>query len=155
MQAPDAPVSATPHENQTVVAYVETTSTGFEDVFALVAGLGAGKLYYLAVQAVNPGGGGDGARITVRPFGATGGPEGVQVMIASSKAILLTWRPPLHLPLCPPLRPPLCPPLRPPLRTQLVEATAQSAVSVQRHAAVLAGGTQGIRAISAHTLNKA
>jgi hypothetical protein len=99
MQAPDAPVSATPHENQTVVAYVETTSTGFEDVFALVAGLGAGKLYYLAVQAVNPGGGGDGARITVRPFGATGGPEGVQVMIASSKAILLTWRPPLHLPL--------------------------------------------------------
>ena len=97
MSTPHVPVSATPNENQTVVASVPTTSLGFEQVFAYVAGLEIGQVYYLAVQAVNPGGGGGAARITVRPFGPASGPEKVQVTMANSKATLVTWKAPLNL----------------------------------------------------------
>ncbi len=95
IQAPDAPVSATPHANQTIVAHVESWS--FQDVFAFVPGLQTGRLYYFAVQAVNPGGGGAAARIAVRPFAAAPGPDGVQVIMVNTRAAFITWRPPLHL----------------------------------------------------------
>lgn len=99
MQSPDAlaPVPVTPHANETIVAHAD--SGGLQDgtVFASVAGLESGRLYYFAVQAMNPGGGGVAARITVRPFGAVPGPDGVQVMFKNTKAAFITWRPPLNL----------------------------------------------------------
>ena len=97
MQAFDAPVSATPHANQTMVAHVDSWSLSFQDVFVFIPGLKTGLLYYFAVQAVNPGGGGAAARIAVRPFAAAPGPDGVQVRMVNTKAAFITWRPPLHL----------------------------------------------------------
>jgi len=97
LPAPESQIGTIPTDEHSVLAEVSTHSTGFEHVFAYVHGLQEGQSYHLAVQAVNPGGGGAPARLTVRPFGKATGPEGFAVRMASSTATSLSWRPPADL----------------------------------------------------------
>jgi len=93
----DSLVSSLPLANQTVVASVDTSDLGLADVFVYVTGLQVGQIYFFAVQAVNPGGGGADMRITVRPFGPSSGPEGLQARMANSNSALLIWKAPINL----------------------------------------------------------
>jgi len=97
LPATDSHIGTTPTDAHRVLAEVSTISMGFEHVFASVHSLHEGQSYHLAVQAVNPGGGGAPARITVRPFGKASGPEGFAVRMASSTATRLSWSPPADL----------------------------------------------------------
>ena len=97
LMAPDSHIGVLPTVDHVVVAQVSTTNMGFEEVFATVYGLQSGEPYHLAVQAINPGGGGTPARITVRPFGKSTGPEGFTAQMASSTAVVLSWRAPTDL----------------------------------------------------------
>ena len=89
--APDTPVRVTPHTNQTLQTTVALLSvTGLpastsgappaQDTSAYVSGLQTGRTHYLAVQAVNPGGRGEAARIQVRPFPQASSPLGFEVL---------------------------------------------------------------------------